>query len=47
MYKTTMYRGRYGSTCVDKVQRGFEKKKKSIEITVQLRHRYDDALRCL
>lgn len=24
-----------------------KKKKKSIEITVQLRHRYDDALRCL
>lgn len=56
VYKTTMYishGGRYGSTCVDKVQRGFEKKKKEgkkmpIEITVQLRHRYhDDALRCL
>lgn len=31
VYKTTMYishGGRYGSTCVDKVQRGFEKKKK-------------------
>lgn len=56
MYKTTMYTshgGRYGSTCVDKVQRGFEKKKKKgkkclSKSVVQLRHRYhDDALRCL
>lgn len=34
VYKTTMYishGGRYGSTCVDKVQRGFEKKKKRRE----------------